>query len=338
MKITRIPSITIIFLIFFAIFVYLSFQTMFSVPFYDFDEAHRAENAKRMKEYGSYLVPITGSPFDRVESLRVPLRENRDLHLYYHLERPPLVYDLMILSTSIFGSFEWAFRLPSFLLGIGIFGVFLFFARKMKNSFATATGLLVLFTSQDLWLSSQYAQMDTGIALFLFLALLSLIAFCNSKKNFLIYLSGIFFGLALLSKLQPVVIFIFPLLFLLITKRLEFRNLLKFALGAALIFLPWVFYLIAKFGIGEVLDIMPGFALSSASIIDIHHQAPVFWYIRWWWSSLRPGWILFLALLVYELSSGSLDWKKKTLLFYIFGALIFIGFAFLYFGSRRTKK
>lgn len=317
----KIPVPVIIFIIFFIIFTTLSFKTMASVPFYDFDEAHRAENAKRMREYKSFFVPLTGSSFDRVEHLKIPFKENPDFYLYYHLERPPLVYMLMIISTVIFGNSEWAYRLPSFLMGISIFLVFLFFARKeTKNIYAVALGFLALFTSADLWLSSQYAQMDTGITFFLFLSLLTLIY--SNKKSFLIVLSGILFGLSILSKLQPAVIFVFPLLYLLISKKLNLKQLLRFIGGFLLIFLPWLFYLIFTFGIKDVFYIMPGFALSSASIIDIHHQAPIFWYVRWWWESLRPGWTIFIALVVYDLISHQLDWKKKTLLAYILGGLL----------------
>lgn len=324
MKFSRIPLLTIIFAVFFAIFVFLSFKTMSTVIFYDFDEAHRAENAKRMKEYKSFFVPLTGSSQDRVEHLKIPFKETSDFYLYYHLERPPLIYDLMILSTSLFGNYEWAYRLPSFLLGMLAIVTFILFARREKNSniIATATGLLILFSSSDLWLSSQYAQMDTGITLFLFLSLLTLITYCSKRIPFLIFLSGIFFGLALLSKLQPAVIFIFPLSFLLFTKKLKIFDLIKFSIGFSLVFLPWIVYLIFRFGIKDVVNIMPAFALSSASIIDIHQQAPIFWYLRWWFTSLRPGWILFIALFIYEIFSGSLDWKKKTLLIYILGGLV----------------
>lgn len=319
-----IPLLTIIFLVFFAIFVFLSFKTMSTVIFYDFDEAHRAENAKRMKEYKSFFVPLTGSSQDRIEHLKIPFRENSDFYLYYHLERPPFIYDLMILSTSLFGNYEWVYRLPSFLLGMLTIATFILFARReeSRNNLALATGVLILFTSSDLWLSSQYAQMDTGITLFLFLSLLTLITFCSTKKTFLIFLSGIFFGLGLLSKLQPAVIFIFPLIFLLFTKKLKIFDLIKFSIGFSLVFLPWVIYLIFRFGIKDVVDIMPGFAISSVSIIDIHQHAPIFWYVRWWFTSLRPGWILFIGLFTYEIFSGSLDWKKKTLLVYIFGGLL----------------
>lgn len=297
---------------------------MVTVPFYDFDEAHRAENAKKMREYGSYFVPLTGSVYDRVEHLKIPLRENPDLHLYYHLERPPLIYDLMILSTTIFGSTEWAYRLPSFLLGLSTILAFLFFARKVSkaSAFAIAIGLLTLITSSDLWLSSQYAQMDTGITLFLFLSLLTLIFFCSERKNFLIFLSGIFLGLAALSKLQPTIIFIFPLVCLMLLKKLKISDLFKFIVGFLLIFIPWLIYLILRFGLKDVVYIMPGFALTSASIIDINHQAPFFWYSRWWWETFRPGWTIFLAFLVYDFSKRNFPWIKTVLLSYILGGLL----------------
>ena len=274
------PSIILIliFFLFITIFVTKSFITMTNVPFYDFDEAHRAENAKRMKEYRSFLVPLTGSSQDRVEHLKIPLKENPDFYLYYHLERPPLIYDMMILSTSVFGSAEWVYRLPSFLLGLMILIVFYIFAKmeRPSNYLAISAGLLSLITSADLWLSSQYAQMDTAITFFLTLSLLTLIIFCQTRKSLLLYLAGIFLGLGLLSKLQPATIFIFPLLYLLMTRKLNILDLIKFGTGFFLIFGPWLLYLVVRFGLKDVLLIMPGFAITSASIDDIHHKAPFF--------------------------------------------------------------
>ncbi|MBI2018639.1 glycosyltransferase family 39 protein [Candidatus Daviesbacteria bacterium] len=323
MAFSRILPLTAIFLIFFTLFVFLSIRTMTSVPFYDFDEAHRAENAKRMKEYKSFFVPLTGSSYDRVEHLKIPFRENGDFYLYYHLERPPLIYILMFISTTIFGDVEWAYRLPSFLFGILTIACLIFFIKKETgNIFAISIGLLSLITSADLWLSSQYAQMDTGITFFLTASLLTLIYFVQSRKTFLIFLSGIFFGFALLSKLQPAVIFIFPLIGLLILRKIHIADLFKFGLGFLIIFLPWMIHLIVKFGITDAIRIMPGFALTSASIINIHQKAPIFWYMRWWWDSFRPGWTIFLGLLIFDIVSKNLNWKKITLLFYIFGGLL----------------
>lgn len=315
--------IALIFIIFLTLFITNSVINMINVPFYDFDEAHRAENAKKMKEYKSFFVPLTGSSQDRVEHLKIPLKENSDFYLYYHLERPPLIYDLMIISTTLFGLSELFFRLPSFIFGMMSIILLIFFAKKEKSKiYAFSIAFLSLITSTDLWLSSQYAQMDTGITFFLTLSLLTLIIFCQQRRDFLIYLSGILFGFALLSKLQPTVIFAFPVIGLFLLKKINIKDLAKFIFGFLIIFLPWVIYLIQKFGVKDVLQIMPGFAISSASIIDIHQKAPIFWYIRWWWESFRPGWTIFLAFVIFDIVSKNFNWKKICLLFYIFGGLL----------------
>lgn len=321
---SRTTIISVIFFAFFTVFAYLSFQSMFHIPMYDFDEAHRAENAKRMKEYGSFFVPLTGSSQDRVEHLKIPFRQNPDFYLYYHLERPPLVYILMMISTGVFGNGEWAYRLPSFLMAMFTIAAYFLFARSQSKSslMPVYIGLIAILASGCLWLSAQYAQMDTTITFFLFLSLLTLISYGSNHKSLVGVLAGVFFGLGLLSKLQPAVIFIFPLLYLFFSGKLKITDILKFASGVLVVFLPWVIYLIIRFGFQDVISIMPGFAISSASILNIHHEAPVFWYVRWWWEMMRPGWTLFLGLLAYDLVLGKLDWQKKTLLSYIFGGLV----------------
>ena len=315
--------LTTIFLIFLTFFILKSFTTMVKVPFYDFDEAHRAEKAKRMKEYVSFLVPLTGSPQDRTGDLRVPVKENPELFLYYHPERPPLVYWLMIASTSLFGSIEWAYRLPSFLMALSTIAIVIFFALKKNfNLMALFIGLLSLVTSADLWLSGQYAQLDTSLTFFLTLYLLTLISYVETKRNSLLLVSGISFSLAVLSKGQPAIIFIFPLIFLVLSRKMGKREIIRFFAYSGIILIPWLFLLNIYFGLGKVLKIFTEFAAYSSVIGYSFTRAPVFWYVRWWWDMLRPGWTLFLSLLIFDLYYHNLNWKKLTLLSYIFGGLL----------------
>lgn len=315
----------IIFLIFLSLFIFKSLTIMTSVPFYDFDEAHRAENAKRMLEYKSFFVPLTGSSQDRIEHLKIPLKENPVLHLYYHLERPFLVYLTMALSVFLFGPYEWAYRLPSFIFGQLILLSHLLFIKiffKKINFFALTVSFLALVASSDLWLSSQYAQMDTGISLFLSSSLILLIIFCKNRKKIFLKAAGISFALGVLSKGQPAVIIFFPIIYLLVSKKLSFKELLGFIKYSLLLLVPWVAYMIYRFGIEDVIFILPGFAITSASIIDIHQRAPVFWYARWWWESLRPGWTIFMVVFLYDLKTKNIGWEKKALLFFIIGGLL----------------
>ena len=336
---------------FLLIFVIKSINIMEVNPFYDFDEAHRAENARRMKDHQSYLVPLTGSTQDRIDHLKIPFKENPNVNLYYHLERPGLIYWFMMASTSIFGDKEFAYRLPSFLLGFGTILLFIFFAKvglkKQKsnerhselvsesqnigilkrvqddNVTALTIGLLALITSADLWLSSQYAQLDTGLTFFLFLSLLSLITFAETKKNGYLKVSGISFALAVLSKGAPAVIFGIFLLFLLIYKKISRKDILKFIIYSFIILIPWITLISIQFGFKNVIEVFSKFALTSSSVPFIHIQAPIYWYIRWWFEALRPGWVLFLSLVAFDVIRRNLDWKKVTLLAYIFGSLIF---------------
>lgn len=323
--------IVIIFLFFFCLFLYKSFSTMVKVPFFEFDEAHRAETAKRMLEYKSFFVPLTGSPFDRVfngiGAPTVPFKENPFLNLYYHLERPPLVYIFMIGSVLILGSHEFSYRLPSFILGALVLLVYFFAARKMRKHIhypALFSGLLVLMTSTNLWLSSQYAQLDTGITLFLFLSILFLVIYCQKKRSIFLSLTGISFGLAILSKGQPAVIFLIPIFFLFFQKRLAFSEIVKLFTITLVTLSPWLLYIFFKFGLSNFISAFFGFAFVSATQIDIHQQAPFFWYIRWFWESLRPGWTLFLALVFLDIFHRRLVWEKQVLLAYILGSLLIL--------------
>lgn len=321
--------VILILALFLGVFIFKSLNAMAITPLYDFDEAHRAENAKRMRQYGS-LIPLTGSAFDRVLDLKIPFKDNPDFYLYYHLERPGLIYWLMIISTQIFGDSEFAYRLPSFLLGLATMVVLIYFAKKfLQKDFLISlfVGLLVLLTSGDLWLSSQYAQLDTGLTVFLFLSLTCLIYYCQVKKWPFLLLAGISLAMSILSKGQQAVIFLFPLIFLLLTKRLTIKEGGKLLLTTLLILLPWLILVHIKFGLINFVKIFSQFAIFSATAQYLHHQAPIFWYVRWFWESFRPGWVVFLALTFLDIVSRRLDWRKQTLLSYIFGGLLFYSLA-----------
>lgn len=297
-------------ILFLIAFIVKSFITMSSVPLHDFDEANRSEAARNMKKYSFFLAPLNGSPFEKGFNLKIPAKSNPLLSLNYHLERPPLYYLSMIASTSLLGENEFAFRLPSFIFGVAVVLIFFVLGWSLFPS-------LAILTSSDWWLSSQSALMDTALSFFLFLSFLFLVDFLKSRRAVRLIFSGAFLGLAILSKGQPAVVFVFPLIFLIVTRRLSFKELVIFSLSAGVVLLPEAVPLIGKFGVQKLFYTLSDFSSRRTVVADPTQSAPFFWYFRWWLGSFRIGLILFLTLFLSDLKTRNFSLPKLLSLSYI---------------------
>ena len=291
---------------------------MKKTSFHDFDEANRAEAVKNMKEYRFFLAPLTGSPFLRNEKLAIKVKDNPNLSLFVHLERPPLFFWLTAISTFLFGETELSYRLPSFLFGL---------ATILITFFLHPLSTLSILQSTDLWLSSQNALMDTMLTFFLFIAFLIFLKAVNSKNKLLYFLTGLFWGLSFLAKGQPAVIFIFPLIFSFFVKKLNLKNLFLIFFGFFLIVFPWVFLVIYNFGLNNFISGFFGFASKRTFSFDPTQQAPVFWYIRWWFESFRVGSVLFFVLLINDFLTKKFDFKKMLILSYFIPSFLLFSLA-----------
>lgn len=288
---------------------------MTNVPLHDFDEANRAEAARNMKNYSSYLAPLTGSPFLRNDKLFVEAKGNASLKIYHHLERPPLYFLSMVLTSTLLGDNEFSYRLPSFVFGLATLVVLIIVAS------GAIFPMLALITSSDWWLSSQSALMDTSLSFFLFIAFVFLLAFIEKKRKSLLVFSGASLGLSILSKGQPAVIFAFPLLFMLVTKKLSFKQALILLGSAGAVIAPWAIAIISKFGFENFIGTFLGFAKARSTVGDTTQLAPVYWYVRWFIESFRLGFLLFLTLVVTDFVEKRISYKKILILFYFFSSL-----------------
>ena len=140
----RFRSANLVLIIFFLLFVGISLNSMVNSSFHDFDEAHRAEGARNMRLHNFFIAPVVGGPYNRCASLdletdvklaqspyqslfRVPYSQDNSKTLCAVTGRPPLVFNAMALSSGLFGDYEWAYRLPSFVAGLlGIVVVIIF--------------------------------------------------------------------------------------------------------------------------------------------------------------------------------------------------------------------
>lgn len=315
----------LIILFFLALYIIKSLSQMISTPLHDFDEANRAEGARQMELRGEWLFPVTGSPFLRNESQKILVRDNPAQYVYRHFERPPLAFWTMIITTKIFGEKEIFYRLPSLIFVLGTFVLVISCIGK-RFGFTNPTTIIssaIILASSDLWLSGNYAMLDTTLTFFVTASILALLTSQETKKNKKYYvLSGLMAGLAILSKGQQAAIQAFPVLFLILARKISLSAFVFWYMGLSAIVLPWFTMASIKFGFYEVFSIFVlGFVKSRATVVDATQKAPIFWYLRYWFDSFRPGIFVFVAVLMQDIASKTLNIRKLTMLSFIFGTI-----------------
>lgn len=201
-----------------------------------------------------------------------------------------------------------------------------YFLFLQKNVFAT----LILIFSKDWWLSSQYALLDTALSFFLFLAFIFLLKFVKKNNKLFLIFSGVGLSGAILSKGQPAIIFLFPLSFLLLSKKITIKQSAVLLFFSFLIISPWLILSIKKFGLTAFIEVFLGFAKNRSLVQDLTQIAPFYWYTRWWFESLRPAWILFFSFLIYDFLRQKINFEEKLILFYFF-------FSFALFSFSKNK-
>ncbi len=130
---------------------------------YDYDEGMNAEIAREMTATGRWLVPyFNGVPY---------------------FEKPPFVYWLTAVSFQIFGTSEWAGRLPIVLSGlVGVLALYAL-VRLWGDSRAAVYAALSLVTAFGYFLYSRTIMLDIPLTAFLVVTLLAFsIAFHECRR------------------------------------------------------------------------------------------------------------------------------------------------------------
>ena len=171
-----------------AVVLFLPIQ---SINLFDWDEINFAEAAREMLVTGDYLrVVIDYQPF---------------------WEKPPLFIWLQAISMSLFGVNEFAARLPNLICGVA---TFLVLYNVGSQLFDKKFGLVWVLTYAGCFLPQLYFMsgiIDPVFNLFIFLSIYYLHqSFMSGLDNRWVALSGLFIGLALLTK-GPVALLIYGL-------------------------------------------------------------------------------------------------------------------------------
>jgi len=211
------------------------FSNLGSASMWGGDEQVHFQWASHMVSSGDYLTPWAYG------------------NTYLWIGKPPLVIWLMSLSLRVFEA-TFATRFWSAFFGV-LCSVFVFYTGKLLfNRIVGFLSATILLTFSTFFAVARIGVLDVPLAFFVLGSIYFFLMSQNSKKeNRYAILSGVFFGLALMTKqlsalLIPIIIF-FYLLFTQKNLRFLLRRPFVLLLGIGfLIFCPWVILMTARFG------------------------------------------------------------------------------------------
>ena len=255
--------LTYVFLGFFLFVLIFIIPTLDCFYLFDWDEINFAESSREMLLTGDYFhVQINFEPFH---------------------EKPPLFFWLQSLSMKIFGVGGFAARFPNALLAF-FTPITLFFMGKTIKDYSFG----VLWASIYMCgiLPSLYFRtgiIDPYFNLFIFTSIFFGYVYLTSeqsKKRYQILLSGLFAGLALITK-GPValllIFLVFFLLFLFKKVRIGFKNLVLFSLSVFVCSIFWYGHEIWQSGPWFLIEFLK-YQIELFSKPVAGHQQPFYYH------------------------------------------------------------
>jgi 4-amino-4-deoxy-L-arabinose transferase-like glycosyltransferase len=254
-------------------------------------------------------------------------------------DKPPLFYWLTALSMRLFGVNEFAARLPSAGLSVGLVAATYALARRAYPSIPQA-GLwagFALATSLQFFTLARAAVTDMTLAVTLTLALLGLYVWVQTSQGRWIALAGLMTGLGMLTKgpVALVLIGVQTVAYLLLTR--QAKRLLSPALWAGFALcliagLPWFLLMIHLHGqlfINGFLE-----ANNVTRYLKAEHQAtsPVWFFLPVLFGGFFPWSLALPGALVLAWRQSKLIWHEQAtdnapLFFGLWTALVFVFFS-----------
>jgi outer membrane protein assembly factor BamB len=169
--------------------------------------------------------------------------------------KPPLLMWLISFAYQIFGATNFATRLWSAVFSTFSLVVIFYLGKKLYNPYVGLLSAIVLGTFTTFYSFATHAMTDGPLVFFILASLYFLILSEETKNtNLCAALSGLFFGLAFMTKqIEALLIALIIVTYLVATKRrirFTFTKRLALFLGVAfLVFSPWLIYMNSRFGI-----------------------------------------------------------------------------------------
>jgi 4-amino-4-deoxy-L-arabinose transferase-like glycosyltransferase len=205
--------------------------------------------------------------------------------------KPPLFMWLLSLAFQMFGATTFAVRFWSpIFAGLAMVTVY-FLGKALYNRTVGFASALVLGSFSTFYAFARLAMTDMAFVFFGLASLFFAIKHQQTQSSRYLLFCGVFFGLALMTK--QVVAFAVPLLILLylLSAQKSIKPLFgrQFALRfwgvALLIFLPWVLYMSASYGV-PFLDWFFVYSVFSRAVEALEgHAGGLLYYFGYLWSA-----------------------------------------------------
>jgi 4-amino-4-deoxy-L-arabinose transferase-like glycosyltransferase len=306
-----------------CILAILAFSTVFFVnlgsgPLWAADEQTYSQLAFNMLKTGDYLT----------------LQAFGGLAMW--IGKPPLFMWLMSLAYQVFGVNNFAARFWSAVFGALSLVLVFYLGKKLYNLQVGFISAIVLGTFTTFYTFARHAMLDIT---FVFFTLASIYFLLLSEKpenaNRYAALSGLFFGLAFLTKqvvafLMPVIAFAY-----LVTTRKSIKvfftkRFTRFWQVALLIVVPWLIYMILRFGpvFWDAFFVYSG-AVRAVNPIEGHVEGYLF-YFNYLINSENVFWVILLpfaaGLCAFNAAFRRL---KADILILAWMAIVLVAFTFI---------
>jgi len=282
-----------------------------NVHLFDWDEINFAESAREMIVSGNYLsVQINFIPFT---------------------EKPPLFFWMQVVSMKIFGINEFAARFPNAVCGIVTLIVLFRIGKQVFNEQFARNWVMIYLGTFVTFLYFKSGIIDPWFNLFIFLAIYNFYNLTiphKQKRNKLAILTGLYLGLAVLTK-GPVAILISLLVYMVIVVLNRFRFFINVK-DFMIIFLTTLLVCFTWFGI-DFIQHGPTFLIEFLerqiaifSTNDADHGEPFFYH---WWVLLLgcfPASIFFMkGMFIKTDTSNQKEFKQWMLVLFWVTLLLF---------------
>ena len=306
-----------------CILAILAFLTVFFVnlgsgPLWAADEQTYSQLAFNMLKTGDYLT----------------LQAFGGLAMW--IGKPPLFMWLMSLAYQVFGVNNFAARFWSAVFGALSLILVFYLGKKLYNLHVGFISAIVLGTFTTFYTFARHAMLDIT---FVFFILASIYFLLLSEKpesaNRYAALSGLFFGLAFLTK--QVVAFLIPLIafaYLVTTRRsikvFFTKRFTRFWQMALLIVVPWLIYMILRFGpvFWDAFFVYSG-AVRAVNPIEGHVEGYLF-YFNYLINSENVFWVILLPFAAGLCAfNAAVRRLKADILILAWMAIVLVAFTFI---------